>query len=334
MEAGQRSKQIETLLSYVNVVSPQVWPKLYTCKSRPERTEGAFNRTDATVAGLMRAHCAIVAQDNARRGATMVLQRHLGVGRKVEDARASIPCRWPTAVLTAVLGTASAAHAACNDSPKAGVNWVDCSKTMLMLDSRDLSGGDFSQARLSSSTLTGARLARAKLVGAELSFAKFDKADLSGANLEKAVGLRASFVGANLSGAQLVSSEFSRANFAQAIMTGANLSKSDLIRSNMSGAELTGADLSKSELARVVLTSAKLSNANLSYTNLARTDLHGAVLDGVDLTGAYLYLTNLAGADLTRTRGLTTEQLSLACGNAQTKLPAGLGAPSWRCEED
>ena len=32
--------------------------------------------------------------------------------------------------------------------------------------------------------------------------------------------------------------------------------------------------------------------------------------------------------------GLTAEQLGLACGNPQTKPPAGLAPPQWRCEED
>src|SRR5215217_8788121 len=153
----------------------------------------------------------------------MVLQRDLEIGRNVDHAGARIRRRLSAMALTVALATTSAAHAKCNDSPRAGVNWADCSKTMLVLDGRDLSGGDFSQARLPSGTFMGARLTQAKLAGAELSFTKFDGADLSGADLEKAVGLRASFAKANLSGARLVSSEFSRANFAQAVMTGANL---------------------------------------------------------------------------------------------------------------
>jgi hypothetical protein len=53
------------------------------------------------------------------------------------------------------------------------------------------------------------------------------------------------------------------------------------------------------------------------------------------MTGAYLFLTNLRGANLSRTTGLTQAQLDLACGTPETKLPAGL-APSkdWPCTDD
>jgi uncharacterized protein YjbI with pentapeptide repeats len=67
---------------------------------------------------------------------------------------------------------------------------------------------------------------------------------------------------------------------------------------------------------------------------LARADLRGVPLSGVNLTGAYLYLTLVSGADLSQVTGLKQEQLDLACGSNETKLPPGLKAPQgWPCSE-
>ena len=58
-------------------------------------------------------------------------------------------------------------------------------------------------------------------------------------------------------------------------------------------------------------------------------------LQGVNLTGAYLYLTQLDGTNLSGVTGLTQAQLDIACGTAQTKLPAGLTPPkAWPCKDE
>jgi uncharacterized protein YjbI with pentapeptide repeats len=93
--------------------------------------------------------------------------------------------------------------------------------------------------------------------------------------------------------------------------------------------------MSKAELARTVLSNAKVSGVSFSYSNLGRADLRGLDLSGVDLTGSYLFLTLLGGADLSRAKGLEQEQLDLACGTSETKLPAGLARPqNWPCGEN
>jgi uncharacterized protein YjbI with pentapeptide repeats len=72
----------------------------------------------------------------------------------------------------------------------------------------------------------------------------------------------------------------------------------------------------------------------LSYANLARTDLRGADLAQAKLANAYMFLTQVAGVDLSSATGLNQEQLDLACGDAQTKLPQGLVRPAgWPCTE-
>jgi uncharacterized protein YjbI with pentapeptide repeats len=59
------------------------------------------------------------------------------------------------------------------------------------------------------------------------------------------------------------------------------------------------------------------------------------MLEDTDLGGAYLFRTRLDGVDLSRTKGLDQQQIGLACGTAETKLPAGLAKPaSWPCDVD
>jgi uncharacterized protein YjbI with pentapeptide repeats len=84
-----------------------------------------------------------------------------------------------------------------------------------------------------------------------------------------------------------------------------------------------------------VFQSAKLTGVDFSYSNLSRARLSGLDLQGVNLARSYLYLTQLNDANLSGATGLTQDQLDMACGNAGTKLPAGLSPPqSWPCAEE
>ncbi|MDQ4135156.1 MAG: pentapeptide repeat-containing protein [Pseudomonadota bacterium] len=226
------------------------------------------------------------------------------------------------------------AAAGCRDTVSAGVDWTDCSKQQLMLRRYNLSGAILKAARLTSTDFTESNLSHAKLMGAELSFVRFEGANLAGADLTKAMGARTSFARANLAGARLDGAEFSRSSFVQAKLAGSSFAKSEINRSTFQDADLTGADLSKAEIARVNLTRAKVSGVNFSFSNLARADLRGLDLAGADLSGAYTYLTLLAGADLSQAKGIKPEQLAIACGTAETRLPPGLAPPqTWPCAE-
>ena len=213
--------------------------------------------------------------------------------------------------LLLVLG-APVASAKCGDPPKSKVDWSRCQKSMLILRDADLSNGRFQRTNLSATDLAEANLSGAFLEGANLMRARLRGADLTGADLTKVQGARSDFREANLSGAILVKAEMSRAD--------------------LSGADLTNANLSKSELERTILTNATLRGANLQFADLARTDFRGADLSGADLRGAYSLLTRLQGTDLSQTLGLTQDQLEIACGDEDTRLPEGLQRPeSWPC---
>jgi uncharacterized protein YjbI with pentapeptide repeats len=66
------------------------------------------------------------------------------------------------------------------------------------------------------------------------------------------------------------------------------------------------------------------SAANLTNANLIRASLVGANLTGTQMAGANLTRTHIEDTDLTAAIGLTQAQLRLACGNANTKLPADI----------
>lgn len=128
--------------------------------------------------------------------------------------------------------------------------------------------------------------------------------DLSGANLENAFFQLAVLNEANLSGARL-----DGANLAGAQLNGANLRNASLRYANLSGARLEGADLRNADL----------SNAWLNWAWLV-----GANLEGANLTNAVFVGTQIQATDLSRTVGLTAEQVARACATAQTSVPKGM----------
>lgn len=108
-------------------------------------------------------------------------------------------------------------------------------------------------------------------------------------------------------------------------LAGTDLSNQCLQNSNFQGTDLTDAKLVMSCLSHANLRQASLRHADLSGANLFE-----AKLDAADFTGAVLSSTSLKSADLSRTKGLTQAQLDLACGDANTRLPAGLSVK--RCQ--
>lgn len=88
----------------------------------------------------------------------------------------------------------------------------------------------------------------------------------------------------------------------------------DLRRANFDGANATLMCMSFADFRGASFRGAILDAANLA----------SAKLDGADITGARTRITSFAGTDLTRVKGLTQSQLDAACGDAKTKVPAGM----------
>jgi uncharacterized protein YjbI with pentapeptide repeats len=120
---------------------------------------------------------------------------------------------------------------------------------------------------------------------------------------------------------------------------GCDLFQVDLSYKALDGRDLSGARLRQADLSLATLDNAKLRNANLSVANafgarFAKTDftnadlrdatLVGSWFGGAVMTGANLSGANLSGSYLFTAKGLTQAQLSAACGDEATQLPAGL----------
>jgi hypothetical protein len=105
---------------------------------------------------------------------------------------------------------------------------------------------------------------------------------------------------------------------------GAFLVAANLRFANLNGADLSWANLTNAILFGTRLRSAKLKGAKLMGADLTAADLTDADLTDADLTDADLEKANFSGANLSRVEGLTQDQLDIAFGDTETKLPAGL----------
>jgi len=217
-------------------------------------------------------------------------------------------------MLATALLLPSLARAACDDRPGPKMDWTGCAKQQLMLRSENFGGARFDRAVLNNIDFAASDLTGASFVATEFNRSSFREAKLGGANFTKAFAIRTNFSAARLDGANLEKAEIQRSNFTRAFLNGANLSKGDFGRSIFNGAELVA--------------------VNLRSTNVGRTSFVGARLAGADFTHAFTFGMHIEGSDLSAVKGLTQEQVDAACGDAKTRLPAGLVVSKhWPCAE-
>ncbi len=201
----------------------------------------------------------------------------------------------------------------CSAMPGPKLDWEGCNKSTLVLQGMGFAGANLVDVNFTSTDLRSA--------------------DLTGANLEKATLFRAALGGAMADKANFARIEAYRTGFTKMSAKGASFASAELQRADFTEADLTGADFQKAELGRANLTSAVITGTRFTLANLSRADIHAAKFEGpIDYTGAFLFLTRIEGMDLTAATGLQQPQVDLACGDAETKLPAGLKpGPSWPC---
>lgn len=235
-----------------------------------------------------------------------------------QSFRATTRAAGASAAMTVLLafGAGPALAADCGAYAAAGVDWQECSKNNLMLG-----GSDFSGANLSGTNFSGTDLR---------------DTNLEGANFEKAVLVRSSLAGAKAGKANFARIEAYRTSFAGIAAEGASFASAELQRADFSAAQLTGADFEKAELARANFGKAVITGSRFTLANLSRADFSATSFEGpIDFTDAFLFLTRIEGLDLSAATGLEQWQIELACGNDQTKLPAGLSVPAtWPCKFD
>ena len=105
---------------------------------------------------------------------------------------------------------------------------------------------------------------------------------------------------------------------------GCNLQGANLNNTCVKAKNLTGANFDRATAVLMCMSFANFSGATFRGTDLSGANLAHADLDGADLTGAVMDITSLKGTDLTKALGLTQKQLDQACGDADTRVPAGL----------
>jgi uncharacterized protein YjbI with pentapeptide repeats len=102
------------------------------------------------------------------------------------------------------------------------------------------------------------------------------------------------------------------------------LAGADLTNQCVKGGNLAGADFDHARLILMCMSFANFKGATFRGADLSGANLAHAILAGADLTGAQMTITSIKGTDLTRVRGLTQKQLDAACGDTDTKVPAGM----------
>ncbi|NVD39847.1 pentapeptide repeat-containing protein [Ensifer sp. HO-A22] len=218
--------------------------------------------------------------------------------------------------LTILIFVSSAQAAHCKSWPKPGVNWSECNKSRLML--------------------AGANLESANLFNANFTMTDLRDANLSFANLEKTKLVRASLAGASARKATFARAEAHRASFVRFSAKDVSFESAELQRTDFSRADLARVNFEKSELGRATFGGARLEDVRFSLANLSRADFTGASFAGfIAFDRSILFLTRIEGVDLSTATGLRQAQIDTACGDAATKLPAGLSVPaSWPCMFD
>jgi uncharacterized protein YjbI with pentapeptide repeats len=102
------------------------------------------------------------------------------------------------------------------------------------------------------------------------------------------------------------------------------LAYADLTNTCVKHGNVEGADFEGATLVLMCMSYANFKDSNFAHADLSGANLAHANVDGADFDGASLSITSLKGTDLRRAKGLTQNQVDLACSDAETKLPAGL----------
>ena len=187
------------------------------------------------------------------------------------------------------------------------------------LSGQRMNGMTLKDANFAGSIFNNSNLSGGKLHGSDLTGAHFRRAMLYGVRGQNVTLHAAVMEDATLTGAELTHSTLSDTDMRRAELARGRFHDNDFRRADLSGAKLSGADLARSDF-----TDARLDNAALDGATLDGSRLTNVSFGLADMTGATLKDTHLPGSDLHLVAGLTQAQLDGACGDRNTRLPAGL----------
>ena len=154
-------------------------------------------------------------------------------------------------------------------------------------------------------------------------FADFEGEDLSGADMADRDLRYANFTEANLEGATFIGANLRRAKLDRVKAAGSSFKTAYLDGATFVGSDLAEADLRRVHAFRIDLSDSNLRNADARKASLSHANFSHSSMFGLRLDGAYLRFSE----------NLEQTQLSDACGNSRTRLPAGLSilsCPNWK----
>lgn len=178
-----------------------------------------------------------------------------------------------------------------------------------------LANGDFSSRDLTGRDFSGARLNRVSFRGADLSGSRMDRVDFHTVD----------FSNARLQRVALVNSFTYEVNLADADLTGAELTRTTfqgarLNRTNLTGVSAAGANFEQSRIADSSFANANLAGGSFWTARLENVDFSGARLDGANLRSVRLRGVNLASATL------DAADMRAVTYDCATRFPAGFEA--------
>ena len=227
---------------------------------------------------------------------------------------------FTTSLALALMGVASTAQAQLRVDARVHASSGSCAQCDL--SNKRMNGMTLNNANFAGSLFNNSNLSGGKIHGSDLSGAHFRQALLYRIEGEKVIMPGAVMEDATLTEAKLSHSSMPNINLTRADLSRASMTFNDLRAATLSNARAKGGDFSGSNFEKARLDNANFEDANLTDSNMRHTSFGNAVMLSTVLKGA-----DLSGANMSQVQGLKQAQLDLACGDMQTRLPAGLSVP-------
>ncbi len=197
----------------------------------------------------------------------------------------------------------------------------------------DMSGQDLTAKLLANSIFTRANLENTIMTKTFLQGSQLDSATLVNAKISRAIMTNMTARGADFSSTLIEDTDMTGIQAQGALFKETEISNSILSAGQYSGTDFSGSAFVATYLDQSIFFGANFNDVTFYDVNMSRANLEqvrgqGAVFDKVEFYKTKLAGANFSGADLSTATALTQEQLSLACGNAETKLPEGMTIPT------
>lgn len=239
------------------------------------------------------------------------------------------------ALLIVGTGALSASAAPVSAARQLGGVCADCDFSRQRLSESPISG-NFPRSRFDAAVLTDAQL-RGNFANAVFASADMREATVHSANASHADFSRADLRDVKVTRSNLSHSVFDKSRASDARIALSSLSHSSFVEVAASNIEFrnvaathsrfTASDLREARFDSSNLAHSQFRDCNLSDARFTGSNLDGADFAGADLSDAMFEGATLRGAQLARAKGLQSDSLRNACGDARTTVPAHMTRP-------